>query len=88
MELSFIWYLNFLKQFARNERASEVLVSVPQQIYVLSQSFQVRLIWTFVPQNCTTETEGIVTISFRPLTGKLEDWLFATEQQQLGEITL
>ena len=57
MELSFIWYLNFLKQFARNERASEVLV--PQQIYVLSQSFQVRLIWTFVPQNCTTETEGI-----------------------------
>ena len=49
MELSFIQYLNFLKQFVRSERASEVLISVLQQIYALGESFQVRSIWTFVP---------------------------------------
>ena len=40
-------YLNFLKQFVRSEKASEVLFSVLQQIY--GESFQVRTIWTFVP---------------------------------------
>ena len=39
MELSFIWYLNFLKQFVRSERASEVLISVLQQMYALGESF-------------------------------------------------
>ena len=42
MELSFIEYLNFLKQLVRSERASEVLISVLQQIYALDESFQVR----------------------------------------------
>ena len=42
MELSFILYLNFLKQLVRSERASEVLISVLQQIYALDESFQVR----------------------------------------------
>ena len=40
--------LNFLKQFVRSERASEVLISVLQQIYALGESFQVRSLWTFV----------------------------------------
>ena len=35
-------YLNFLKQFIRCERASEVLISVLQQIYALGESFQVH----------------------------------------------
>ena len=39
----------FLKQFVRSEKASEVLISVLQQIYALGESFQVRSIWTFVP---------------------------------------
>ena len=39
----------FLKQFVRSEKASEVLISVLQQIYALGESSQVRLIWTFVP---------------------------------------
>ena len=39
----------FLKQFVRSEKASEVLISVLQQIYAFGESFQVRLIWTFVP---------------------------------------
>ena len=34
----------FLKQFVRSEKASEVLISVLQQIYALGESFQVRLI--------------------------------------------
>ena len=42
--------MNFLKQFVRNERANEVLILVLQQIYALGESFQVRSIWTFVPQ--------------------------------------
>ena len=49
MEPSFIQYLNFLKQFVRGEKASEVLISVLQQIYALGNFFQVRSIWTFVP---------------------------------------
>ena len=49
MKLSFIEYLNFLKQFVRSERAREVLISVLQQIYAPGESFQVRSIWTFVP---------------------------------------
>ena len=32
----------FLKQFVCSERASEVLISVLQQIYALCESFQVR----------------------------------------------
>ena len=49
MEFSFISYLNFLKEFVRSEKASEVLISVLQQIYALGESFQVRSIWTFAP---------------------------------------
>ena len=49
MGLSFIYYLSFLKQFVRSEKAIEVLISVLQQIYTLSESFQVRSVWTFVP---------------------------------------
>ena len=49
MGLSFIYYLSFLKQFVRSEKASEVLISVLQQIYALGESFQVRSVWTFVP---------------------------------------
>ena len=48
MEPSFIQYLNFLKQFVRGEKASEVLILVLQQIYALVKFFQVRSIWTFV----------------------------------------
>ena len=49
MELSLIQYLNFLKQFVRGEKASEVLILVLQQIYALVKFFQVRSIWTVVP---------------------------------------
>ena len=49
MEPSFIQYLNFLKQFVRSEKASEVLISVLQQIYALGKFFQFRSIWSFVP---------------------------------------
>ena len=45
----FIKYLNFLKQFVRSERASEVKIAVLQQIFAFGESFQVRSIWTFVP---------------------------------------
>ena len=39
----------FSQQFVRSEKASEVLISVLQQIYALGFFFQVRSIWTFVP---------------------------------------
>ena len=35
--------------FVRSERASEVLISVLQQIQALGESFQVRSIWIFSP---------------------------------------
>ena len=49
MEPSVITYMNFLKQFVSSEKASEVLISVLQQIFALGKFFQVRSIWTFVP---------------------------------------
>ena len=39
----------FYQTIFRSEKASEVLISVLQQIYALGESFQVRSIWTFVP---------------------------------------
>ena len=41
MELSVITYMNLLKQFVSSEKASEVLISVLQQIYALGKFFQV-----------------------------------------------
>ena len=41
MELSVIKYMNLLKQFVSSEKASEVLISVLQQIYALGKFFQV-----------------------------------------------
>ena len=55
MEPSFIQYLNFLKQFFRGEKASEVLILVLQQIYVLvkfSSPFNLHICTV----NCITET--------------------------------
>ena len=47
-------FIRLISEFSqtnfRSERASEVLTSVLQQIYTLDESFQVRSIWTFVPQ--------------------------------------
>ena len=40
----------FSQTYVRSERANEVLISVLQQIYALGESFQVRSIWTFLPQ--------------------------------------
>ena len=47
-------FIHLISEFShticiRSERASEVLISVLQQMYALGESFQVRSIWRFVP---------------------------------------
>ena len=58
-----IWYLNFLQQFVRSERASEVLNSVIQQVFPSPFNLDICTV------NCTTETEGIYweKAAFNPL---------------------
>ena len=57
MELSFIYYLNPLKQFVRSERASEGFSSTTKTLSVgLSRSVQFGQLYT---ANCATETEWI-----------------------------
>ena len=44
-------FIHLLSEFSQRicERASEVLISVLQQIYALGESFEVRSMWKFVP---------------------------------------
>ena len=59
MELSFLQYLNSLKQFVRSERASEVFSSTSYK-EVFGESFQVPAFnLDICTVNCTTENAGI-----------------------------